>query len=77
MGVAGVVYFLLVTFLKNASWLPAWLNTKLLSAIVASIIALVGTLLAGIPPLSLTAIIGIVGTLYNFIKGWIEKSGKE
>lgn len=72
LGVVGIVYFVLVFFLKNASWLPSWLNTKLLAAIVGSIVALISVFVAGLPPLGVGSIIAIVGTLYNFVKGYID-----
>jgi hypothetical protein len=72
LAVTGVAYFILVALLKNATWLPAWLNTKILAAIIASIVAIVAVFMAGLPALSVSAIIGLVGTLYNFVKGWID-----
>jgi hypothetical protein len=72
LAVTGVAYFILVAILKNATWLPAWLNTKILAAIIASIVAVVAVFMAGLPVLSVSAIIGLVGTLYNFVKGWID-----
>ena len=74
LAVTGVVYFILVAILKNATWLPAWLNTKILSAIIAAIVGIVAVFMAGLPVLDVGMVIGLVGTLYNFVKGWIEAS---
>lgn len=77
IAVAGAAYFILVAILKNATWLPSWLNTKLLSAIIGGIVALVSVLIAGLPPLGVGSIIALVGTLYNFISGWIDAGKKK
>lgn len=77
LAVTGVVYFILVAILKNATWLPAWLNTKILSAIIAAIVGIVAVFMAGLPAMDFAAVIGLVGTLYNFVKGWVESGSSK
>lgn len=73
LAAAGFVYFVLVTFFKNVTWLPSWLNTKLISAILASVVGVVGVFIGGIPPLSISGVIGVVVVIYNYVKGYIEQ----
>lgn len=77
LGVSGVVFFGLTWLATKIPFIAKITNLKLVSAIVSAVVAIIGVLVAGLPPLTIGAAFSVITFLYNFVMGWVDtKKGK-